>query len=102
MSVLNPTPPDRLTDAEGRPYFLWDMNMSLDAFRAALRDDDPEVRAYLVGKLMRQAKPDDVFTFISRADIHVLWPRLSRYLGRSTRFWVWFLDACEELNRAPR
>jgi hypothetical protein len=37
MSVLAPTPPDRMTDASGRPYFLWDDDMSLDSFRANLR-----------------------------------------------------------------
>jgi hypothetical protein len=60
--MLNPTPPEHLVDADGQPYFLSDGQMTLDEFRAGLRDPDPDVRAYLTGKLMRQAKPDDVFT----------------------------------------
>jgi hypothetical protein len=39
--------------------------MTLDEFKEGLRSADLEVRVYLVGKLMRQAKPDDVFTFVS-------------------------------------
>jgi hypothetical protein len=45
-------------------------------FRERLHTRDVEVRAYLVGKLMRQAKPDDVFTFVPVAEIANLWPRL--------------------------
>ncbi len=70
--------------------------MTLDAFRAALRDDDPNVRGYLVGKLMRQAKPDDVFTFVSVAEIRQLWPRLERHLGKTREFWVWLLETWKE------
>jgi len=92
MPLLNPTAPDRMIDAAGRPYFLWDVDMTLDEFKAKLRDRDVDVRAYLVGKLMRQAKPDDVFVFVRLADIAELWPRLERYLGRSAPMWRWLLD----------
>ena len=87
--MLNPTPPEKLVDAEGHPYFLWDTEMTLDEFRAGLRSPDPDVRAYLIGKLMRQAKPDDVFTFVSAREIRELWPRLERYLGKTREFWTW-------------
>jgi hypothetical protein len=56
-----------------------------------LRDSDPEVRAYYLGKLMRQAKPDDVLTFVTLAEITALFPLVSRYLGRSRDFWTWLL-----------
>ncbi len=55
--MLNPTPPEHLVNAEGQPYFLWDTEMTLEQLRSGLQDPDPEVRAYLVGKLIRQAKP---------------------------------------------
>jgi len=91
MSALNPTPPEWLIDAQGRPYFLWDMDLTLERFRELLAGDDLEVRAYLVGKLMRQAKPDDVFQFVTVREIRELWPHLERYLGRSREFWRWIL-----------
>jgi hypothetical protein len=86
--MLNPTPPDRMVDPQGRPYFLWDTDMSMAMFRERLSNPDVEVRAYLVGKLMRQAKPDDVFTFVSFSEIADLWPQLERYLGKSRPFWT--------------
>ena len=93
MSLLNPTPADVLVDKEGRPYFLWDVEMTLDEFRERLRDSDRETRAYLVGKLMRQAKPDDVFSFVTTNDLVDLWPDVQPYLGRMRTFWNWLLRA---------
>jgi len=89
--MLFPTPEDKLVDAHGRPYFLWDCDMTLAEFERRLREENDEGRAYLMGKLMRQAKPDDVFTFVSVAEIVAAWPALRRYLGRSEPFWRWLL-----------
>src|SRR5215213_2344112 len=93
--MLNPTPPDRLVDEQGHPYFLWDSKMTLEEFQEGLKSPDPDVRAYLVGKLMHQAKPDDVFTFVSARQIRELWPRLERYLGKTREFWTWLFEAWE-------
>ena len=79
--MLAPTPPDRLCDATGHPYFLWDCGMTLEDFERAIRSPDREARAYHLGRLMRQAKPDDVFTFVSLRDIHDLWPLAVRLEG---------------------
>jgi hypothetical protein len=91
--VLNPTPRSKLVDAQGRPYFLWDQEMTLERFEERLHDPDPEVRAYYIGKLMRQAKPDDVFTFVTTNEIGALWPELVPYLGNQRAFWDWILTA---------
>ncbi len=92
MVRLYPTPDDRLVDAKGRPYFLWDCDMTLEAFRVQLATAPENGRAYLIGKLMRQAKPDDVFSFVTADEIAALWPKLHRYLGRQRAFWTWLLD----------
>ncbi|MEW5850329.1 MAG: hypothetical protein AB2A00_16180 [Myxococcota bacterium] len=92
--MLAKTPPDKLVDQRGRPYFLWDVEMTLEEFQSRLRHpNDVEAKAYLVGKLMRQAKPDDVFSFVSLEEMRELWPRLERYLGEKRPFWRWLLDA---------
>lgn len=96
--MLNPTPQELLTDHDGRPYFLWDCDLTLDDFRSRLTDPDPSVRAYFIGKLMRQAKPDDVFQFVSRDDIRHLWQEIRPCLGKSREFWTWLLESWE----APR
>lgn len=51
------------------------------------------MRAYAIGKLMRQAKPDEVFDLVTTEDIRALWPEINRYLGRSRAFWTWLLGA---------
>lgn len=89
--MLSPTPADRLVDPGRRPYFLWDCEMTIDEFRENLRSSSREGRAYLVGKLMRQARPDDVFEFVALAEIGDLWVDLERYLGKTREFWTWIL-----------
>lgn len=91
MSGLNPTPRELLVDASGRPYFLWDMDMTLERFERELAAADRPTRAWLVGNLMRQAKPDDVFTFVSPDEIGELWSDLARHLGRTRPFWEWVM-----------
>ncbi len=81
-----------MVDGQGRPYFLWDADMTLLRFEELLRDPDPEVRGYVVGKLMRQAKPDDVFAFVDLDTIRQLWPIALRHLGPKRAFWTWLLD----------
>jgi hypothetical protein len=99
--LSNPTPRDRMVDAHGRPYFLWDVDMTLAAFEHKLEDPDVGVRAYLVGKMMRQAKPDDVFQFVTMRQIDELWPRLERYLGKSLPFWT-FIHTSWKARRGER
>lgn len=77
-----------MLDAQGRPYFLWDSDMTLARFLELLRDGDDDVRAHLIAKLMRQAKPDDVFTFVRLDEIGSLCPRLAARLGRTRDFWT--------------
>jgi hypothetical protein len=93
--MLNPTPSDRMCDTAGRPYFLWDCDLTLDEFRTRLAAPDIAVRAYHLGRLMRQAKPDDVFLFVAEDEIRALWPQLERYLGNTREFWQWLLRAWE-------
>jgi len=100
--MLNPTPARFLTDASRRPYFLWDCDLTIEQFQRGLQDPDVEVRAYLVGKLMRQAKPDDVFSFVSPRVIRDLWPHVVRRLGRTREFWTWLFETWEAQGRVWR
>ena len=97
--MLSPTPADLLVDQQGRPYFLWDCEMTLDQLKAGLVSSDSEVRAYLLGKIMRQAKPDDVLQLVSMDAIRELWPGLKRYLGESRELWEWLLERWKEPGR---
>lgn len=87
-----PTPPERLVDARGRPYFLWDVDLTLEAFRAKLDDEDDDEAAYWLARALRDAKPDDVLEWVDWARIAELWPRAARHVGRQRPFWVWWLE----------
>ena len=52
MAILNKTPRDSMLDARGRPYFLWDTDMTLDRFEQLLRTGDAATR----GRLLDQAE----------------------------------------------
>jgi len=98
LSMLAPTPRDLLVDPQGRPYFLWDMEMTLEEFERAVRDARAPERLYLIGKLLRQAKPDDALQYVSPQEIADLWPDIERYLGKQRPFWTWLLDQWERLG----
>jgi hypothetical protein len=95
MSALNPTRPELMCDAQGRPYFLWDADLTLAKFCELLASADIDTQTYLIAKLMRQAKPDDVFTFVTLARIREHWPAIAAQLGNKREFWQWLLDAWE-------
>lgn len=78
-------------DAAGRPTFLWDCELTLSELLARLQDPDPAVRAYWIGAVMRQARPDDALTLIPTVEMRELWPELERYLGKERAFWAWLL-----------
>jgi LmbE family N-acetylglucosaminyl deacetylase len=96
---LNPTRKEALTDARGRPYFLWDVDVTLERLRDLLASNDPETRTYWLAKVMRQAKPDDVFSFASVDDIARAWPAVQPLLGHSREFWRWLISMWEKQDR---
>ena len=40
---------ERMLDTARRPYFLWDVDLTLERFDALLRDPDADTRAYALG-----------------------------------------------------
>lgn len=88
-----------MVDRHGRPYFLWDNELTLDQFVEQLRTGDEGGRSYLIAKLMRQAKPDDVFSFVRLSEIAGLWPRIHSRLGRTRAMWTWLLGEWGVIER---
>lgn len=90
------TPPDKLLDAQGRPYFLWDCELTLEQFLRELASPEPTRRAYMLAKLMRQAKPEDVFYFVNLRTLQQSWTLVEKHLGASRPFWAWLLERWRE------
>lgn len=90
MAALPPTSAS-LGAPDARPYFLWWTEATSSDLRAHLNDPDPDVRAYWLGALLREANSRDVWLFTTPAEIRDAWPRLGRHLGRSRAMWGWLL-----------
>ena len=89
--VLNQTPKERLCDAQFRPYFSWDSDLTLDQWRQGLHGANAAWRALLMARLMRQARPDDVLLFVRPEEIIRDWSRIEAHLGRERPFWTWLV-----------
>jgi len=77
--------------------------MTQSEFKKHLSKSEPmELRAYFAAKLLRQAKPDDVFMYLSVQDIAELWANMLPYLGKKRDFWNWFLDVQEHQGNVRR
>jgi hypothetical protein len=79
-----------LSQEESIPYFLWDEPMTIRALRDRLgRSEEDRVR--LLGKILREAREQDVWLFTTVNEIDERWPQLERYLGRRRDFWQFLL-----------
>ena len=80
------------SDQDRRPYFLWDEDVSVRELRAVLTGPDEHERDRLLGKVLREARDLDVWTFITPARIAELLPGLERRLGRRAAFWRYLIE----------
>jgi hypothetical protein len=86
-----------LDDPSAVPYFLWDEPMTVAELRARLGTASPPERSRLLGKVLREARDTDVWRFTSPTEVQLLWPELSRHLGRRRPFWEFLLRQWREL-----
>jgi hypothetical protein len=89
--MLNPMPLERIVDDQGHPYFM--REVTLGEFMNGLKD--PQARPYLLGQLLRMARPDDVFSFVSPRELLEVWPQIEILLGSQRVFWEWLLSRWE-------
>jgi hypothetical protein len=59
-----------------RPYFLWDYDLTDEEVRAILRGNDEEQKSWIVGRLLESARYEDVWKYISLAELQELFPKL--------------------------
>jgi hypothetical protein len=75
-----------------RPYFLWDVDVSDAELRERLRTPDPDARAQWQACVLREARFDDVWAYLSLDDILQNWEHIRRHLGRQRGFWEFLLN----------
>lgn len=81
-----------MTRGTFRPYFFWDEDVSIDELRTALQGSDPVVRDRLFGKMLREARDLDVWSFVTPAEVAEALPRLQRRIGRRYGFWLFLIE----------
>jgi hypothetical protein len=92
MQAALPPTSATLGDDRTRPYFLWWTTATVGDLRAHLSDPDPDVRAYWLGALLREANTRDVWLFVTPDVIRESWNRLQRHLGRTRSMWAYLLN----------
>jgi hypothetical protein len=81
-----------LRQEERRPYFLWDEDVSVAELRRALQGSDADERDRLLGKMLREARDVDVWTFVTPEAVAEALPGLARRLGRRAPFWTFLIE----------
>lgn len=61
---------------QSKPYFLWDYDLTNEDIRAILRGDDEDQKAWIVARLLESARFEDVWEYISLADLRKIFPKL--------------------------
>lgn len=79
-----------------RPYFLWDVPVTEAELRERLRDPDPRIRAQWQGCILREARYQDVWQYLTLDEILGNWENIERHLGRRRGLWVFLLKGWRE------
>lgn len=91
-----------LDDPLARPYFLWNEAITCAELRQKLAATDPDERALWIGRIMREARYQDVWKFVRLGDVLELLPRIDRHLGRTREFWRWLIQGWRDDGLIPR
>jgi len=86
------------TEDEKVPYFLWDRAITVAQLRATLNTPGAHDREALIAHVLREARPDEVWAFVSPGDVAAEWARLAPRLGRRRAFWAWLLEEWRTLG----
>jgi hypothetical protein len=86
----------RFDDEHAIPYFLWDRKVTVGELRSALADKTDPRRIPLLCALMREARPDEVWSFVSPWTVADEWQSIAPGLGRGRQFWEWLLQTWRE------
>ena len=82
-----------LEDPDTIPYFMWDDPMTVSELRTLLRDSSRSERFRLLGRIMREARDNDVWRFTTPDFVVAHWEHLRPHLGRRLGFWSFLLDS---------
>ena len=76
--------------AKDRPDFLWDEPLSRDDLKKVLAGQDETESLYYAAKILREARFEEVWEYLSPAFLASHWEKLRARLGRKKGFWKFF------------
>ena len=85
-------------DPGAYPYFLWDDPITVAELRHRLATASEPERLRLLGKILREAKDTDVWSFTTPEDVAREFDQLRPHLGRRRAFWEYLLGVWRELG----
>lgn len=85
-----------------RPYFFWDRRITVAELRDALASTDHPEHLDLLAHLLREARPDEVWDYVTPRQVAAEWSRLAPRLGRRRDFWTWVIESWIQLGFLER
>ncbi len=79
--------------------FAWDRPETADSLREKLAVAEPAEWLRLSAWILREARVEEVWQFLTLPQIAAAFPRLAPMLGRRRRLWDYLLRAARELGR---
>jgi len=87
-----------MKDEDSRPYFLWDEPLTIRQLREILRSGSEQERLAYMAKILREARCEDVWEFLSVDDLVRHWEQLAPRLVRRRAFLEFLLRKWRELG----
>lgn len=80
------------------PYFCWDRQVTRGELRRIVADRAHPEHFPMLGLLLREARPDEVWSYVDPETVARALPEVTRFLGRRAAFWRWLLDGRRTLG----
>lgn len=79
------------THIRDRPYFFWDYEITDDEIRRILRSGNPVEKAWVITRILEYAKWDDIWRYLSLADIRENFEHLRFRRPQDRELWAYAL-----------
>lgn len=80
------------------PSFFWDRNVTAAQLRTILADPSHPDRLRLLGTLLREARPGEVWNWVTPEEVARALPEVRPFLGRKRDFWEWLIEGWKKLG----
>jgi hypothetical protein len=78
--------------ASNRLYFFWDYDLSEADIQRIIRQGEPAEKAWVITRILEYAKWDDIWRYLTLADIRHSFGRLSFRRDQDRELWAYALD----------